>query len=71
MKCLKCGKMLVEPGKFLNNGSILVDSETSVPLESENGDTFMRCKHCGAKNIMASDSPDSGPEKLYFVRYED
>ena len=70
MKCLKCNKAVGEPGKQLDNGSFLIEPGTSPPLEEDdNGTSFMRCKHCGAKNIIISDLSEHGPEKLSFLHY--
>ena len=64
MKCLNCGKTILETGLLLKNGSACLKLGESKKIEHDSQDTFVQCPHCNAKNIFASDG-----NKLYFHKF--
>ena len=70
MKCLNCGKRVMELGLQLEDGSYCIKPGTSKPIEHEDDDEFIRCPHCNAKNILGVIPSDKGPEKIYFYHYK-
>jgi DNA-directed RNA polymerase subunit RPC12/RpoP len=71
MKCLNCNKRVAEFGAILKNGSYTIRSDSELEIEYENEDSFVRCPHCKAKNIIASEDSPSGGNKMYFHHIKD
>jgi DNA-directed RNA polymerase subunit RPC12/RpoP len=61
VKCLNCGK------EAFKNGLLMGEA---YKIEYQNDDRFIRCPHCGAKNIFADRKTENGVTQMYFQRFE-
>ena len=57
MECLNCNKNVAE----------LISSAV---IEKVNNIEFIRCQHCGAKNILNFLPVNNAPDKFYFESFE-
>ena len=70
MQCLNCNKMVMDSGLQLEDGTHCIEPGSVQPIEDDDGEQFVTCPHCKAKNILFSIPSDHGPEKLYFHHYK-
>lgn len=66
MPCLKCGKVLAILGEMQEGSKVYgVDKDTSNRFHTdENGNNYIICKFCGAKNALVSDHSKPGLPQL-------
>lgn len=64
MPCLKCGKVLAILGE-LGPEAFGIDEDTRNRYKTdENGNHYIICKFCGAKNVLVSDHSKKGLPQL-------
>ena len=52
VKCLNCGGVLFHKVPLDDEGNWAIDTETAIPIEDDETDSFYRCPHCSAKNVV-------------------
>lgn len=64
VKCLNCGGVLFETVPLDEKGHMAVDVNTRLALEYEGNDSFYRCPHCSAKNVVVEATSPHGLPQL-------
>jgi DNA-directed RNA polymerase subunit RPC12/RpoP len=70
VKCLNCGKQAFKNGLSMKDGSTTFAPGEAKKIEYQNNEMFIRCPHCGTKNIFADKKTESGVNQIYFYRFE-
>jgi DNA-directed RNA polymerase subunit RPC12/RpoP len=70
VKCLNCGKEAFKNGLLMEDESTTFAPGEAYKIEYQNDDRFIRCPHCGAKNIFADRKTENGVTQMYFQRFE-
>ena len=70
-KCLKCEGVLFPKVLLDERGHTAMDAEAPLDIESDGVDSFYRCPHCGAKNVVAEYTSEYGLPQHKIVRYKD
>ena len=70
MKCLNCSKQITKNGLLMKNGSSTFTPGESKKIEYVGEDSFIKCPHCNARNIIADRKDKKGLGKIYFHRFE-
>lgn len=65
--CLACKKVLFKKGLLDARGHVGKDPDSGVQLESDGNDSFYRCPHCGAKNVVVRSNSAHGLPQLKFT----
>jgi DNA-directed RNA polymerase subunit RPC12/RpoP len=65
--CRQCGGMLFHTVDIDGTGHRTLDPRTPLPLETDGGDSFYRCPHCGAKNVII-EKREAGLRHIRIVR---
>jgi len=63
-KCRKCGKTLFKKVLLDEQGHTAIDESTPISLESDDKESFFKCPHCLAKNIVVSSTSQYGVPQL-------
>jgi len=63
-KCLKCGGMLFKKVFLDDKGHMAMDADTKIDLESDGVDSFFRCPHCYAKNVIVDATSPHGLSQI-------
>ena len=63
-KCFKCGGVLFKKVILDEGGKIGMDTETKVDLEFDGVDSFFRCPHCYAKNVIVDVTRADSPPQI-------
>ena len=73
VKCLKCGEVLFETGDLPDKeGHQSALSRTHPSLDrDEDGDQFLRCPHCSAKNVTETVYPAGSVPEFRVVRLKE
>ncbi len=70
MKCLNCGKRVIELGLKLADGSYCLKPGSSLIVDYDEIDEFVSCPYCKAKNVLHALESDRGPDKLFFHHFK-
>lgn len=60
VNCLDCGGLLFKKGPLDDKGNWAMDVEAPATLEQDERDSFFRCQHCSAKNVVVDTSSPTG-----------
>lgn len=68
VKCLRCGNTLFKKIALDDRGHWAIDSDTPMKLEHDESDSFFRCRHCSAKNVVIETTSPNGLPQLTIHR---
>jgi len=64
VSCLGCGGVLFKKGPLDDRGHWARQVASGSQLEPDGTDTYYKCPHCGAKNIVVSETSPHGVPQL-------
>lgn len=63
VKCLNCGGVMFKKVSLDEKGHLAMDANARLDLEHDGNDSFFRCPHCSAKNVVVdATSPQGLPQ---------
>ncbi len=68
VKCLSCNGVLFKKTDLDNKGNWAMDPQHSLELSHDENDSYFKCPHCGAKNIVVDSMSPTGLSQLRIVR---
>jgi predicted RNA-binding Zn-ribbon protein involved in translation (DUF1610 family) len=68
VKCLSCNGLLFKKNALDDKGNWAMDPTYKLDLQHDKEESFFKCPHCGAKNIVIDSKSPTGLPALQIIR---